>query len=300
MKRLTATLCALLAALLLLTACDLLKPAPTTEPVTNPPVTTEPPVAPVPTVTADGPGPADWSSLTGQGKVGFTLPDFSAETADHGTFTLSEALKDHELVLLNLWASWCGPCMQEFPFLEAAYKEYGDRVQILALSVESEDSLAVVRGVAKDKKLSFPMGRDENYNLAATFSVSAIPTSILVDRSRTVVWMETGAMSSAQEARDLFDSYLGNGSALEQAVYQVKVKDQNGKPVPGCTVSFCTEESCFYAVCDDKGVAEYKAEPYAYRVQVITLPEGYDYEGSDEMFVKAAGDELSITVTKLD
>ena len=199
MKRLTAILCALLALVLLLSACAMLNPGAATAETTLP-VTTEPQIAPVPTVTADGPGPADWSSLTGQGKVGFTLPDFSAETADHGTFTLSEALKDHELVLLNLWASWCGPCMREFPFLEEAYKEYGDRVEILALSVEEQDTLAVIRGVAKDKGLSFPMGRDEGNNLASTFSVSAIPTSILVDRSRTVVWMETGSMSSAEEA----------------------------------------------------------------------------------------------------
>ena len=298
MKRLTAILCALLAALLLLTACMGMKPPSPSE--TTVPATTEPQIAPVPTVTADGPGPADWSSLTGQGKVGFTLPDFSAETADHGTFTLSEALKDHELVLLNLWASWCGPCMQEFPFLEAAYQEYGDRVEILALSVESEDSLAVIRGVAKDKKLSFPMGRDENYNLATTFSVSAIPTSILVDRSRTVVWMETGAMSSAEEAKELFNTWLGGTSAAEQAVYKIKVIDQDGKPVPGCVVNFCTEEACAAVICDDSGVAEYRAEPYAYRVQVLSLPEGYDYEGSDEMFVKAAGDEMTITVTRLD
>lgn len=296
MKRLIVILCFLLAALLLFSACGLLPSAPAT---TEAPATTAPEIAPIPTVTADGPGPADWSSLTGQGKVGFTLPDFSAETADHGTVTLSEALKDHELILINLWASWCGPCMQEFPFLQQVYAEYGDRVEILALSVENEDSLAVIRGVAQSKGLSFPMGRDENYNLATTFNVSAIPTSILVDRSRTVVWMGTGSMSSAQEAKDLFDSYLGGGSAAEQAVYRVKVTDQDGKPVPGCTISFCTEETCVYAVCDESGIAEYQGEPYAYRVQVLSLPEGYDYEGSDEMFVKAAGDEMTITVTRL-
>ncbi len=291
MKRLSAVLCAALAALLLFTACGLLPSAPTTEPV----VTTTAEIAPVPTVTADGPGPADWSSLTGQGKVGFTLPDFSAETADHGTLTLSELLKDHELVLINLWASWCGPCMMEFPFLEEAYAEYGDRVEILALSVEAEDSLAVIRGVAKDKGLSFPMGRDENYNLATTFSVTGIPTSLLVDRSQTVVWMSTGAMSSAQEARDVFDTYLKSKGNL----YSVIVKDQDGNPVPGCAISFCTEESCVSVICDENGRAEYVGEPYAYRIQVLSLPDGYDFEGGDEIFVKAAGDEITIAVTRL-
>ena len=295
MKRLTAVLCAVLAALLLFTACGLLPAAPATEPV----VTTTAEIAPVPTVTADGPGPADWSSLSGQGKVGFVLPDFSAETADHGTLTLSELLKDHELVLINLWASWCGPCMMEFPFLEEAYAEYGDRVEILALSVEAEDSLAVIRGVAKDKGLSFPMGRDENYNLATTFSVTGIPTSLLVDRSRTVVWMSTGAMSSAQEARDIFNSYLSGGASPEQAVYTVTVLDQDGNPVPGCAISFCTEESCVSVICDGNGRAEYVGEPYAYRIQVLSLPEGYDFEGGDELFAKAAGDEITVNVTRL-
>lgn len=297
MKRLYAITCTLLAVLLLFTACGLFSDTPVE---TEAPATTTAEIAPVPSVSADGPGPADWSSLTGRGKVGFTLPDFSVETANHGTFILSEALKDHELVLINLWASWCPPCNMEFPFLEQAYREYGDRVEILALSVENEDTLAVIRGIAKEKSLSFPMGRDEKNNLAATFSVSAIPTSILVDRSRTVVWMTVGSMDSVQEARDVFDTYLGGQSTEEKAVYKVVITDQNGKPVPGCVLNFCTEEACASVICDDQGKAEFRGEPYAYRVQVLSLPEGYDFEGGDEIFVKAEGDEISITVTRLD
>ena len=90
------------------------------------------------------------------------------------------------------------------------------------------------------------------------------------------------------------------GSAVEQALYKVKVTDQDGKPVPGCVLNFCTEEACAAVICDDRGVAEYKAEPYAYRVQVLSLPDGYDFDGGDELFVKAAGDEITITVTRID
>ncbi len=296
MKRLTVILCVLLAALLVFAACER-RPAVTTEDAA---LTTTAEVAPLPNATTDGPGPADWSSLSGQGKEGFVLPDFSVETANHGTLTLSELLKDRELVLINLWASWCGPCMMEFPYLQEAYTEYSDRVEILALSVGTDDSLAVIRGVAKDKGLSFPMGRDEDYNLATTFNVTGIPTSLLVDRSRTVVRISIGAMSSAQEAKDFFNAYLDENNAADQAVYRVKVTDQNGDPVPGCAVSFCTEESCVSAVCDEKGVAEFKGESYAYRVQILSLPEGYDFEGGDELFVKAGGDEISVTVTRLE
>ena len=71
--------------------------------------------------------------------LGETLPDFTVETIDGGTFTLSEALKEKDLVMINLWATWCGPCEREFPYMEEAYELYSDKVEIIALSVEPDD-----------------------------------------------------------------------------------------------------------------------------------------------------------------
>ena len=267
--------------------------------VSTAPVTTEPPVETA-HATAPGPGPNEWSSLSGKGKVGTVLPDFQVKTADGQGFTLSKALEDYKLVLINLWASWCPPCMTEFPFLEQAYQQYKDRVGVIALSVEPNDNLAVIRGVAADKGLSFPMGQDEDYALALTFNVTAIPTSLLVDQSRTVVWMETGAKTGVEEFRTLFDTYLGDSAtAPGSAAYRITVLDQNGSPVPGCVVNFCTEESCVPVIADEQGVVEFSGEPYAYHLQILSLPEGYDYSGTDELFVRAEGDEMTLTVTKL-
>ena len=53
----------------------------------------------------------------GTGILGKPFPDFSVTDCDGNTFTLSEALKGHEAVLINLWATWCPPCRLEFPFL---------------------------------------------------------------------------------------------------------------------------------------------------------------------------------------
>ena len=69
-----------------------------------------------------------------------TMADFTVETIDGGTFTLSQALQDHELVLVNLWATWCGPCAYEFPFLQTAWEQNQDKVAVIALSVEPDDT----------------------------------------------------------------------------------------------------------------------------------------------------------------
>ena len=291
MKTTKLILCLLLALSLLLAACES-KPAA--------PQSTEAKTEPSQTAVPDGPGPADWSSLSGKGKVGTVLPDFSVETVDGSVFTLSEALKDHELVLINLWATWCGPCQREFPFLEAAYQANQDRVAVIALSLEEADTPAVLQKYAEENRLSFPLGRDQDYQLSRTFNVSGIPTSLLVDRSNTVIWMETGSKDSEQAFTDLFNTYLSGGNPGEnQSSFEVTILDQNGNPVPGCAVNFCTEESCVPMISDEAGRILYNAAPYAYRVQLLSVPDGYDYTGSDALFVKAEGDQMTITVTKL-
>ena len=54
--------------------------------------------------------------------LGKAFPDFTVTDTDGNTFTLSEALKDHDAVLINFWASWCGPCRIEFPYLRDVWE----------------------------------------------------------------------------------------------------------------------------------------------------------------------------------
>ena len=55
--------------------------------------------------------------------LGKPFPDFTVTDSKGKTFTLSEALKDHEAVLINFWATWCDPCKNEFPMLNKVYEE---------------------------------------------------------------------------------------------------------------------------------------------------------------------------------
>ena len=74
------------------------------------------------------------------------LNDFTVKTIEGKTFTLSESLKDHDLVLINLWATWCPPCKAEFPFLQEAWSRNKDRVAVIALSVEPKPSCKAMPG----------------------------------------------------------------------------------------------------------------------------------------------------------
>ena len=94
--------------------------------------------------------------------LGAPLPDFTFTDINGVSHTLSETLKEKEMVLVNLWATWCGPCEYEFPFLEEAYEQYKDKVEVFALSISPDtDDVAALTEYATSHGLTFPIGLDE-------------------------------------------------------------------------------------------------------------------------------------------
>lgn len=106
-------------------------------------------------------------------------PDFTLPLADGRNVRLA----DHrgEVVLINFWASWCGPCRVELPKLEALYTQYRDLgVTFLAINVDQERSAA--DRLLKDMKLAMPVLFDSDNKLAGIYGVDAMPSTVLVDR----------------------------------------------------------------------------------------------------------------------
>ncbi len=139
---------------------------------------------------------------------GDKIQDFTFTTYDGQTITLSDVLKEKEAVLINIWATWCGPCRNEFPFLQEAYKQYQDKVEVIALSCEPTDTPDVLKDFAAKYGLTFKIGQDPVDFLSA-LRISSIPTTLVVDRFGTICFIESGSQPDTASFTRLFDAFLG-------------------------------------------------------------------------------------------
>ena len=124
-------------------------------------------------------------------KVGQLAPDFVLKTLDGET-----SLSDHrgKVVLLNFWASWCGPCRIEFPDITAAYQTYADQdFEVLAVNIgESAETAAQF---AEQFEFPFPVLLDSQAGVARLYGAYGIPTSYFLDREGIIRRVRVGAMT---------------------------------------------------------------------------------------------------------
>ncbi len=150
-------------------------------------------------------------------KVGDVIRDFTVVDTDGTSHTLSEILKEKELVVLNFWYTTCSWCVEEFPYMETAYQSYNDKVEVLALDPYGTDSESAIADFKANMGLSFPMIKDYNA-LYAAFGVTAFPTSVFVDRYGVICLIEAGALIGNQPFTVAFDHFTGDDYV--QGLYQ--------------------------------------------------------------------------------
>ena len=141
--------------------------------------------------------------------LGDVMYDFSINTPDGTTVTLSEILKEKEMVLLNFWFSTCGPCANEFPYMEEAYQMYKDKIEIIAMSPSYYDTDSSVANYQASMGLSFPMAVCQD-NWPSAFGVNAFPTSIVVDRYGVICLVEGGSVTSLTPFVSTFDYFTAD------------------------------------------------------------------------------------------
>ena len=116
-------------------------------------------------------------------------PDFKVDDLDGKPLSLSGSRG--KVILLNFWATWCGPCRAEIPDLIELQKKYGDRLQIIGLDVDDDDSAEVKKFVEKNG-INYPVGIATNEIRIQYGGVAALPTSFVLDDQGRVVQKHEG------------------------------------------------------------------------------------------------------------
>ncbi|HSR49414.1 MAG TPA: TlpA disulfide reductase family protein [Acidobacteriota bacterium] len=125
--------------------------------------------------------PSAVGSSSNQFAPNFTLPQLYGDPV-----TLSEVVAENKVVLVNFWATWCGPCRIELPHLNALHKKYGERgFTVLAINVD--DGMAPVEEFLLENEFDFPVLRDGKFSVQRRYNVSSLPTNVFIDDRQEIL-----------------------------------------------------------------------------------------------------------------
>jgi thiol-disulfide isomerase/thioredoxin len=118
--------------------------------------------------------------------VGSKFPDISKMKLEGSVPSMKG-----KVMLVDFWASWCGPCRQSFPQLDALYQKYHSR-GFVVIGVSVDEKAADMKAFLAANQVSFPTARDSGQQLVAAVGPQTMPTSVLVDQNGVVALVETG------------------------------------------------------------------------------------------------------------
>ena len=233
---------------------------------------------------------------------------FETTDLDGNPVRSEELFAQHKVTMLNIWATWCGPCKGEL-------RELGDinrRVQeedgaIIGILSDADDAETIALG----KELLTENGADYlNLTLPAALNelgiIGGYPTSIFVDSNGVIIApLIGGAAVSLYETRfgellegkqpAAVDAGAKDASADRVAdsgsAYRVIVQDQDGNPVKGVTVQFCSEAECVLGKTDADGAASFDMpEGPGHEIHLLKVPEGFEKDGTTYSAPETYGD----------
>jgi len=129
------------------------------------------------------------SSLASSGMEGQLAPDFALKSSTGENLRLSEFRGD--VVMINFWATWCGPCRQEMPLLDELYARY-QRVGFSLLGVNIDDDSGRAMDMIEELGVNFPVLFDARKEVSKLYEVEAMPVTVIVDRTGTVRYIHHG------------------------------------------------------------------------------------------------------------
>jgi peroxiredoxin len=118
-------------------------------------------------------------------QVGFSAPDFTLDSLIGDPITLSDLRG--QVVVLNFWASWCGPCRAEMPALNAVYERFRDQgLIVLGVNTTYQDDEAKARAAIQAWGLTFPIVLDRDSAPSRQYRIQAMPTTFFIGRDGVI------------------------------------------------------------------------------------------------------------------
>lgn len=133
---------------------------------------------------------------------GEEMRDFTSKTVDGADFTLSD--NKGKVIMLNFWATWCGPCVEEMPAFPRLVEKYGDDLVIVTVNI-GEDAKTVGNFLDENGYTTFTVLLDEDYAISDLYPSEGIPYTVIIDREGTISAIKLGA----DNADIMFEEYSG-------------------------------------------------------------------------------------------
>lgn len=116
-------------------------------------------------------------------EVGQLAPDFTLKNTQGENINLAE--QRGQIIVINFWASWCGPCRKEMPILQTLHNKYKSLgATVWGVNVEQENQAG--KDFLADLTLDFPIFFDDSNTITAKYQIEAMPTTVIIDRNGKV------------------------------------------------------------------------------------------------------------------
>jgi thiol-disulfide isomerase/thioredoxin len=132
----------------------------------------------------------------GRAASGEAAPAFTLANLQDGKELVSLSKYKGTPVLVNFWATWCTPCVQEMPMLEAAHNRWGSKVQFVG--IDRQDYKPDALAFAQRTHVSYPLAADPDATLDGAYRLRGMPTSVFIDRNGRIVQRVTGPLTRTQ------------------------------------------------------------------------------------------------------